>query len=260
MTDVAPELLEQIQERFNNKLKGNHKITVIYNKMRDGKKLTYEDANTFAEEVGGVLAWAFKRTFSPSTLPDGKMYYNIADRVVRPMLVGNYGLISEVAEQTQKSLNKAAGIKLATKKAEINESRVQGLVDKVSSYDDYSEAAWVLDEPVVNFSQSVVDDFVKTNIDFQYKAGLNPKIKRTLASGCCDWCQSLVGEFDYPNDVPEDIYRRHEFCRCTVTFEPAKGKYQGVHSKRTYTSAHQAEIEERKHLAKLDEEKRKSRR
>lgn len=255
--DVAPELLEQIQTLFDNKLKGNKKVAEIYNKIQSGAKLTYEDANTFATEIGDALAASFKRVFSVDSLPDGRMYYNIADRVVRPMLKGNYDLIADVAEQAQKSLNKAAGINLAAKRADMNESRVQGLVDKVSSYDDYTQAAWVLNEPVVNFSQSVVDDFVRENIEFQYNAGFQPKIKRTLAANCCEWCQGIAGEYNYPTGVPDGIYRRHRFCRCTVTYEPSKGKYQGVWSKRNYADVNEAKIEERKHLAKLDEEKRK---
>lgn len=247
--DVAPEMLEQIQTIFDNKLKGNKKITAIYNKMQNGAKLTYEDANTFSQEVGDALASAFKRVFTPESLPDGRMYYNIADRVVRPMLKGNYDLISYVAEQAQWSLNRAAGINLGVKRPEINADRVQGLVDKVSSYDDYTQAAWVLGEPVVNFSQSIVDDFIRENVEFQYGAGFKPRITRTLAYNCCEWCRGIAGDYEYPR-VPDDFYRRHERCRCTIIYEPSKGKYQGAHSKRNYKDIHEAEIKERK--ANLD--------
>lgn len=243
--DVAPEMLEQIQSIFENKVNRNRKIAQIYHKIENGAPLTYDDANTFAQEVGDILASAFKRVFSPTSLPDGKMYYNIADRVVRPMLNVNYDLIAEVAEQTQWSLNRAAGINLGVKRPKVNADRVQGLVDKVSSYYDYTQAAWVLDEPVVNFSQSVVDDFIRENVEFQYGAGFKPRITRTLAYNCCEWCRGIAGDYEYPR-VPDDFYRRHERCRCTIIYEPSKGKYQGAHSKRNYTDIHEAEIKERK--------------
>ena len=243
--DVAPEMLEQIQSIFENKVNRNRKIAQIYKKIEDGAPLTYDDANTFAQEVGDILASAFKRVFSPTSLPDGKMYYNIADRVVRPMLNGNYDLIAEVAEQTQWSLNRAAGINLGVKRPKVNADRVQGLVDKVSSYDTYEKAAWVLDEPVINFSQSVVDEFIKANAEFQYEVGFKPRITRKLAFNCCEWCAGIAGDYEYPI-VPDDFYRRHERCRCTIIYEPSKGKYQGAHSKREYSSVHEAEIEERK--------------
>lgn len=245
MADVAPEMLEQIQSIFNNKVNRNRKIAQIYRKIEEGAPLTYDDANTFAQEVGDILASAFKRVFSPASLPDGKMYYNIADRVVRPMLNGNYDLIAEVAEQTQWSLNRAAGINLGVKRPKVNADRVQGLVDKVSSYDTYEKAAWVLDEPVINFSQSIVDEFIKANAEFQYEVGFKPRITRKLAYKCCEWCAGIAGEYEYPR-VPDDFYRRHERCRCTIIYEPSKGKFQGAHSKREYSSVHEAEIEERK--------------
>lgn len=257
--DIAPELLERIQEVFDGKIKGNHTITAITHKIEKGERLDYREANKFAEAVGDALAAAFKRCVSPQELPDGKMYYNIADRVVRPLLVGNYSLIADVAEYTQNSLNKAAGINLAAQRPKINESRVQGLVDKVSSYDDYAEAAWVLDEPVVNFSQSVVDEFIKSNVEFQYNAGFQPLIERILDTGCCQWCANIAknSPFKYPDDVPDDLYRRHDFCRCTVIFEPSKGKREGAHTKRDYANTHEAEIEERKANLERDAKKRK---
>ena len=243
--DVAPEMLEKVQSIFDSKVSGNGKISAIYKKLESGKTIDYNDANAFAQEVGDILAFAFSKVFTPDTLPDGRMYYNIADRVVRPMLNGNYDLISGVTEQAQRTLNAAAGINLGVKVPELSIDRVQGLVDKVSSYDDYAKAAWVLDEPVINFSQSVVDDFIKANAEFQYDVGFRPRITRILAFNCCNWCAGIAGEYAYPN-VPDDFYRRHERCRCTIIYEPAKGKYQGAHSKREYADIHKAEIEERK--------------
>lgn len=84
---------------------------------------------------------------------------------------------------------------------------------------------------MVNFSQSVVDDTVKANADFQYKAGLKPKIIRTEAGNCCDWCKGLAGVYAYP-DVLKDVYRRHRFCWCTVDYHPGDGKKQDVWSKK----------------------------
>ncbi len=87
-------------------------------------------------------------------------------------------------------------------------------------------------EPIVNFSQSIVDDSIRVNAEFQSKAGMRPKIVRKLAGGCCEWCRSLSGAYIYPEDVPDDIYRRHQNCRCTVDFNPRDGKVRNVHTKK----------------------------
>ena len=50
----------------------------------------------------------------------------------------------------------------------------------------------MLKEPLVNFGQSIVDEAVRSNADFQYKAGLSPKIVRTSTGNCCEWCDKPV--------------------------------------------------------------------
>jgi hypothetical protein len=78
---------------------------------------------------------------------------------------------------------------------------------------------------------SVVDDMVKANMDFHHKLGLKPRITRKAAAGCCEWCDALEGEYEYPDDVPDDVFRRHQRCRCTVEYEPSSGRKQNVWTK-----------------------------
>ena len=102
-------------------------------------------------------------------------------------------------------------------------------------------------EPIVNFSQSIVDETIKANAEFQAKAGLRPKIIRREAGNCCDWCKGLVGTYTYP-DVPEDVYKRHRYCRCTVDYYPRDGKKQNIHTKEWIDSGKDAKIEARKNI------------
>ena len=102
-----------------------------------------------------------------------------------------------------------------------------------------------MDEPVKNFSQSIVDDAIRTNAEFHSKAGMSPKIIRKLAGGCCNWCRTVAGTYTYP-DVPKDVYRRHQRCRCTVDYHPGSGKVQNVHTKRWQTLEERDKIEARK--------------
>ncbi|MDU5952904.1 MAG: hypothetical protein E6Z06_08555 [Clostridiales bacterium] len=181
--------------------------------------------------MGQLLADAFGSEIEPGVLPDDKMYYNIAKRIIGPSLQYNYDLVGDYARDVQTLLNEQAGLSIKGIKPEINQDRIAGIINKISNYKTFDQAKWLLDEPVVNFSQSVVDDTVKANADFQYKAGLKPKIIRTEAGNCCDWCKGLAGVYAYP-DVPKDVYRRHRFCRCTVDYYPGDGKKQDVWSKK----------------------------
>ena len=240
--DIAPELLAQIQEIFRAKCSGDKQLARQVAAIKRGSA-GYEGANAYAVRLGENLAAAFRRVFDAAALPDGRLYYNIAVRTVAPMLGDAQSLIADVTELAQEQLNRAAGIGMKPIRPALDEDRVSGIVNRVSS-EPYEKAAWVLEEPVVGFSQSVVCDAVEANAGLQARAGLSPKIRRTVAGGCCDWCREVAGTYDY-DDAPRDIYRRHAFCRCVVTYEPGDGRRQNVHTKR-WEDASAEKIEARK--------------
>lgn len=242
--DVAPALLEKIQQDFTARVKENRKLQDLL-KLVDEGKATYIQAEELAAEMGTALSQAFGNCLSSAALPDGKMYYNIAQRVVGPMLREDHQLIAKATEQVQAALNKRAGIGLKSQTVAVDEDRIYGIVNKISEAEAYDDVAWVLAEPVVNFSQSVVDNILKANVNFQGKAGLTPKIYRKAERKCCKWCQSLAGVYDYPM-VPDDVYRRHERCRCTVDYDPGDGRRQNVHTKQWKSAADRDMIKKRK--------------
>lgn len=244
MNDIAPKLLEKLQKSFSEDFDKSEKIKELYNKVRDGTS-TYAEANKFAIEVGNILANVFEKNISADILPDGKMYYNIAGRVISPMMKSNYELIAELSAQVQESLNKSSRIGIKAIKAELNKDRIKGIVDKVANAEKYEDVKWVLKEPIKTFSQSVVDDAIKANADFHANAGMRPKIIRKVAGNCCDWCKNIAGEYLYPN-VPQDVYRRHNRCKCTVEYYPGDGKVQNVHSKVWYSNEESGNIDKRK--------------
>jgi len=183
--------------------------------------------------VGDILAEIFEMDISTDILPDGKMYYNIAERVVGTMMKNNYDIITDVASEVQKALNEKAGIGIKAIQPELNQDRIDGIVNKLSEADAYDDVSWLLGEPIVNFSQSIVDDCIKANADFQYRAGLSPKIVRTSTGKCCDWCNQVVGTYEYHKvkNTGNNVFRRHRYCRCTVEYVPGDGKKQDVWTK-----------------------------
>lgn len=100
----------------------------------------------------------------------------------------------------------------------------------------------------MTFTQSIVDDSIQKNIEFQSKAGLRPRITRTLVGKGCEWCRNLAGTYQYPDDVPEEVYHRHERCRCIVNYHPGDGKRQDVWSKKWKDPDKDDKIKERKYL------------
>lgn len=227
--DILPKILEKVKKAFEGEYADNIEILSLLDKA-DSKSATYIDANAYAEEVGKSLARTFKNKISSSDLPDGKMYYNIAKRLLNDTLKNNYNLISDYAVKVQKELNRKAKISLDAKKPKLNEDRIRGIVKRLSNEEYYDNIKWILDEPIVNFSQSIVDDAIQENASFHAKAGLHPKITRISVAKCCEWCTRIAGTYDYLT-APKDVFRRHQNCRCICDYRPGDGKTQDVWSK-----------------------------
>lgn len=244
MDDIVPELLKKIRDDFDNRYKSNDSVKRIIEKITSGEA-SYEDAYEYAYEVGEMLSKSFLNNLSSDVLPDGKMYYNIAQRILDPTMKQDYMLITDVTSKIQTFLNKKSNIGIKAIIPELNQDRIDGIVNRISSEDNFSNVSWILKDPIKNFSINIVDDSIKENVEFHAKSGMKPKIVRKLSGNCCDWCRSLAGTYVYPN-VPDDVYRRHNNCRCTVDYYPGDGKVQNVHSKAWQTEKERDKIEIRK--------------
>lgn len=231
MEDIAPQLLEALRTRFSEKIAVNPKIRALAKKINAGDA-TYVDAEDYAYLVGNALSEVFMDNLSSAVLPDGRMYYNIAQRVLQPLLQEDHAIVSEAAAMVQTFLNQKANIGIKAQTVPVDEDRIYGIVNKVSEAESFDTVSWVLDAPVVNFSMNVVDETLRANVNFQGKSNLTPRVIRRAERKCCKWCSDLSGVYDYPF-VPEDVYRRHDRCRCTVEYDPADGKRkrQNVHTK-----------------------------
>ena len=230
--DVVPELMEQIDAKFKANNLRDRQLGRVSQRITAGTA-DLSDAHTFAERLGFNLSDALTGTLREDNLPNGRLYYNIAERTVIPALEQDYELVNEAAAMIQKSIDEKAQIGLASVRADFPMERIQNLIDKLTADEITPQQviSW-LTEPIVNNSEAFVDDYVEANSKFRAKAGLKTKIIRKAAWNCCDWCSKLEGTYDY-GSAPSDIYRRHEFCRCTVTYQSEKIS-QNVWSKRKW--------------------------
>ena len=94
-----------------------------------------------------------------------------------------------------------------------------------------------------NCAESMHDDYIKENAGWRSQAGLDCYLVRDAGGGCCPWCQGLEGRYDYAT-APDDIFRRHDNCTCSVTYECGRQR-QDVWSKKTW-QASEDELKARK--------------
>lgn len=230
--DVVPELQDQIGTRFRSSILRDRTLQRVGKRIETGRA-DLSDAHAFAERLGFNLSDALVGTLTQENLPNGTLYYNIAERTVIPALENNYELVNEAAATIQKTIDQQVGIGLGSVRADFPLERIQNLIDKMTADDiTYEKVIRWLMEPIVNNSEAFADDYIRANADFRAKAGLRTKITRRVANNCCDWCAAMAGSWIYGSEPP-DIYRRHEYCRCTVTYQSDKIS-QNVWSKRKW--------------------------
>ena len=229
MIDIAPELLEKLKKAFSEKFTKSKKIDKILSTIRDGKP-TYSEVNDLSVEVGDILAEVFQENLSEDILPDGRMYYNIAKRTIEPMMINNYDIVTDNATIVQEILNKNAGMGIKAQVPPLNQSRIDGIIDRLDEEEFFDNIKWILDEPIKNFTQAIVDDAIEKNTEFHKGLGLVPSVTRIVKGDCCDWCREVAGTY-YSPDIPDDVYRRHRFCRCTVEYDPGDGKKKNAWKK-----------------------------
>lgn len=230
MEDMAPALLEQIQAKFQEHVSGNRGISVFLKRMENGTA-TLTDVQVYSSQLGKALGQALEEVLRLEALPDQRLYWNIAQRTILPMLNGNYNLVNEAAAAAQKTTDRALGIGLNAVKATRPDERIKGLLDNACAEGLTQEAlSERLLEPVRNCTESFFDDYVEANATFRANAGLKAKVIRVASGNACAWCAALAGTYDI-DDLPDDIYLRHENCGCQVIFK-TEGKAVDAHTKR----------------------------
>ena len=228
IVDVSPEILEKLQGNRRTSTADSREATRIVVKAEKGEA-TLKDANRYAKLRGEETATAI-RTLSGSDLPNGQMYYNIAEKALQPVLEELSEDVLDVAGAAIEKLNADAGIGLTVATPDESE-KIHGILEVASSeqWDDVKEE---VASAAANFSHKCVDDTIRENAERQYEAGLSAKVHRTPAMGACTWCTDVAGTYSYDEvrGAGSDVWRRHANCDCVVEYEPVKGQRQLVSS------------------------------
>lgn len=232
MADVAPELLEQIKQAIDQRAS----VSRVINDLPSKSRLSQKDIHRYAEEVGKILSESYLEVLTERNLPNGTLYRNIAERILSQTLRDAHGEVMNFAEIVQAAIDEASGLGVSSVIPEFPDDRVRGLIDKASNpLATIEEQRRWLGEPVINNTESFADDFIQANAQTRARMGLKTTITRIVAPGCCEWCDRLGGVYEYGKE-PKEVYQRHEYCRCMVTFQSDRTS-QNVWSKTVWESS-----------------------
>lgn len=251
MEDIGKVLYERVKANFDRRCKDHYLIKTISKRIANGKA-DMIDLSSYAGSLGAQLANAILDEVTQDLLPDGRLYYNIAKSIIEPMLRGNYDLINSVADELQASLDRKLSYRIKAQHAPFPQERVNTAIGAASQEGiDWETVRRRMSSTPENITHAMADDYMKVNAEFRSKAGIDTYIERRDDGKCCEWCSKLAGRYRYPEQVPRDVFRRHDNCGCLVSYVTPGGMRQNVHSKRDWSDEDQ-----RVYLRLLDQQKK----
>lgn len=248
MEDIGEKLYELIQAEFEQLTARDVRLIGLSARIERGTATT-RDISEYSLRLGTHLRTAIEHNVSADVLPNGRMYYNIADKILDRSLRNTYELVNDVAVRIQEAVDKQQDIHIRPQKAEYPVERVRAAIGAASALDITAEKMIRrMGSPAENITASFADDYMQVNAEFRSKSGMQAYIIRDDHSGCCPWCSKQAGKYAYPDNVPQDVYRRHDNCKCTVEYV-TNGRKQNVHTKQQSMIS----PEDRKRMAALSE-------
>lgn len=201
------DLFGEFKEWLNNDEKCQH----LWDKAVE-KRANFQDADYYSIRVGN---WWSKRLVEEYGTQDYSEFISEIEKSYKK----SYSESAYYAKNVQKIVNEEAGIGMKPLEPAVDKSRLEHLITKLVDED----AAFLLGaEAVENFTRSAVTDTIQANARIHKKAGLHAYIERIGGAGCCSWCNSVSGKFEY-GDEPDDFFRVHKGCTCHFKYTPSKG-------------------------------------
>lgn len=218
------DILDIMRREFGRRIRSDSQIQALRELIEAGTD--YRTAEKYATRAGHLLSEILQEYVSPdlfarlSTIDPADLAHYII-----PMLNNGYDYVSAASVAVQKYLNSRAGIGLQVVASEFDSGAAMNIVGKMCEYDDFADALYMLDEPVVQNLLQVVTDTLHANAEVHSRYGLHPKVIRRSEAGACGWCRSLAGVYDYRDvaDRGNEVWKRHNSCRCQITYDPGDG-------------------------------------
>ena len=209
-----PLTYEDIKEPFLESLRNDKRATALINKIEAGKG-NYEMASEYAARVGDNLAKVLRKRAPLESIAE----WDIDDLIPKSLGL-DHSIVTYACENVQTAMNKDAGLGIRYQAPKFDSDRAWGIVDELRDNPEFTNIEKSFYDQLANFSQNIVDEAIRDNAGVMARAGIRTMVIRTAEAGACPWCDDVAGVYDYdevryPGD---DVWRRHENCRCTINY------------------------------------------
>lgn len=214
-----------VQDEIRQRIEKDVLLARLRRKIDSGKA-DFNDTFLYSDRAGKLLGEIFSRR-----LPDIPLEEREALCV--ELLRDRYTDINQLIDRVQRALDEAQNLHIAPQHAPFRNERAHKIgnatADPTVPVETQQRRA---ESAPATMTRAMHDDRMKKEADFRSRAGLQCYITRKTDGKCCEWCDKMAGRYEYHSE-PKDIYRRHDNCGCSVTYENGRQR-QDVWSKRTW--------------------------
>ena len=205
---------DDIREPLIEAIQNDRKATQLYELIQN-KTGTYNTASEYAIRVGECLARILRQNAPFESIAEWDL-----ENLIPQSLGMDHEYVVQACAQVQLALNADAGLGINYVPPIFDGNRAYGLVAELRNNPEFVNVERTFYDQIVNFSQNVVDESIRTNATVLSNAGVQSKIVRHPEVGACAWCRAVAGTYEYADvrRTGNDVWRRHENCRCTIDF------------------------------------------
>lgn len=224
---------EDIRAALDRAAATDPQLRSVMKRIREGKA-TFRDTAAYSQRLSALLGQVFSAEVEAMS-PEER------ETICKALLRGNYDEIGRVFAQVQERIDEENGLHLTAVRPAYPTERVDQLAHSLLDPGVQPETIRRrAQNGAANVSQSFHDDLIAENAKIRSALGLKCYLVRETDGSCCKWCDSLAGRYVYGSH-PGDIFRRHDNCGCTVTYENGRER-QDVWSKRTWDARDPKEV------------------
>lgn len=206
---------EDIKQEFMDTVNNDQTCQKLYAKIRKGDA-SYKTGSQLAVRIGEDLGRVLKKHAPTTSIDEWDL-----DDLLPKSLGLDHSMVSTACKQIQEQMNKDAGLGIKAKTPKFDWDRVNGMINELKdhpdTFADIEKSFW---DQLCNFSQSVVDQSIRDNMQLMARAGIKTQVIRQAEFKACEWCRDVAGVYDYTEvkNQGNDVWRRHENCRCTIDY------------------------------------------
>lgn len=201
---------DKLYAAFQSKCASDPQLRSLKKKINSGKA-DFSDTAAYSERISTLLGQTLSKYIDG--IPEGSR-----EQICKWLLREQYKDTNTICEVVQEALDEAQGIHLTPQKAPFPAERVQAVAHALEDLTVKPETIRRrANAPVANVAKSFHDDYIKTNARVRSDLGLKATITR-FGADCCAWCAAVSGKYRF-GEQPEDIFRRHDNCNCTILYD-----------------------------------------